>query len=815
MERVELITGGSSAVYGSDAVSGVVNFILKKDFEGLQISAQHDVTAHADANKTNLDVILGGNFADGRGNATVYFNYFKRNPLLADARARSQCFLEDTVVNGSPALACGGSAGIPNGRIAGIPSSNPGVAAALNAIGLGGIDANGFKFDESGENVSPFVVPGDRYNFNPDNYLQLPQERRIIGGMAHYEVTPNIEAYFDGIWTNNLVKTKRAATPITGSYPIQVDSPFLSSGVQDLFRAIDAAELGSTRNDGYATVSVNRRISEGGTRDVTFERNAYRIVGGFRGKLGDLSENFLTNLSWDAYYSYARTRNVQVSEGNILSAAFAQGVTTRFDGNGDLACLNPSNGCVPLNIFGANISEQGLDFITGRSTSSEEAKMQVASAVITGNLFKLPAGPVGFAFGTEWRDVSAFFVPSQGGVGDIGEISGGGYNVKEVFGEVRVPVLDGLEVNGAFRYSDYSLDNVNGIWTYGGGVTWQVMPELMLRGQYQRAVRAPSVSELFASQSRSVAAATDPCALASAATNTVIRDLCIASGVPSAAVGNSGIQPNFQVGGIVGGNPDLQEETTDTYTIGTVIRPMSRMSLTVDYYNITIKDAISVLGGSINNVLDLCYNQIQDISSPYCAAVVRAPDGTITEPGGVSVINANVGQFKTDGIDASFNMGFDVGGGNLSLSTAVSWLNNFDRTPVAALPDQVNQCGGAFGLTCGEPLPKWKATGRVTYETGGFTTSLRWRYIGKATDDRVTRGLSTPEQLAVPSIKAENYFDLTFAYDFGKFELTTGVVNMFDNHQQLIGSSQEQLNTFPSTYDPLGVRFFIGAKMTL
>lgn len=825
VERVELITGGSSAVYGSDAVSGVVNFILKKDFEGLEISAQHDVTAHADANKTNLDVIFGGNFAEGRGNATVYFNYFKRNPLKADARKRSECFLEDTVIAGVPALACGGSSGIPNGRISGIPTgaalaNMPDVAAALANLGLSDLDGNGFKFDDTGQNVSRFIAPGDRFNFNPDNYLQLPQERRIIGGMAHYEVTPDIEAYFDGIWTNNQVRTKRAATPVGGSYPIQVDSPFLTAGLQDLFRALDAAETGAGRGDGYATVSINRRINEGGTRDVTFERNAYRFVGGFKGKLGDLSENFLTNLSWDAYYSYARTRNVQVSEGNILSDAFTQGVTTAFDGNGNLICRNPANGCVPLNIFGPNISPEGLDFITGRTTSSEEAEMQVASGVITGNLFNLPAGPLGFAFGAEWRDVSAFFIPSQGGVGDIGEISGGGYNVSEIFGEVRVPVLDGLEVNGAFRYSDYSLDNVNGVWTYGGGVTWQVIPELMLRGQYQRAVRAPSVDELFASQSRTSAAATDPCSLPSAATNAVIRDLCVANGVPASIVGTTGVQPNFQLSGIVGGNPDLEEETTDTYTLGAVLRPMSRMSLTVDYYNITIKDAISVLGGSINNVLDLCFNQVQDITSPYCTAVVRAPDGTISDPGGVSVLNANVGQFKTDGIDASFNVGFDVGdifgqASTLSLSTAVSWLNNFDRTPVAALPDQVNHCAGAFGLTCGEPLPEWKATGRLTLNAGDLTASLRWRYIGASTDDRVTRGLSTAEQLAVPRIKPENYFDVTFAYDFGKFELTSGVVNMFDNHQQMIGSSQEQLNTFPSTYDPLGIRFFIGAKMKL
>ena len=402
VDRVELITGGSSAVYGSDAVSGVVNFILKDDFEGLEASAQYDVTGNGDGAKANLDLIVGGNFADDRGNATVYVNYFNRDPVLAGARERSFCFLEDVKVNGVPTLACGGSAGIPNGRFAGLPlgaalDARPQVKDALAALGLAGIDANGFKFDETGTQVSRFVVPGDRFNFNPDNYLQLPQERRIIGGMANYDVTEGVTAYIEGVYTNNIVETKRAATPVGGSYRFQVNSPFLPTGVQDLFRALDETEPNAaTRGDGFTSLSIGRRIHEGGTRDVTFERNAWRIVTGVKGDLGSASESFLTNLKYDAYYSFARTRNVTNSEGNIIQAAFTQGVTTVFrnpttgatspfpfagvPGGGTLVCENQSNGCVPLNIFGPNISQEGLDFITGRSTSSEESGRSVMAS---------------------------------------------------------------------------------------------------------------------------------------------------------------------------------------------------------------------------------------------------------------------------------------------------------------------------------------------------------------------------------------------------------------------------------------------------
>lgn len=835
VERVELITGGSSAVYGSDAVSGVVNFILRDDFEGIEATAQYDITAQGDAAKANLDLIMGANVADGRGNVTLYANYFNRQPTMANARDRSQCFLEDVIVNGEPALACGGSAGIPNGRFASaaLVSPTPEVAAALAQLGLAGIDANGFKYDATGTQVSRFIVPGDRYNFNPDNYLQLPQERRIIGGLANFDVTDAVEVYLEGIFSNNIVETKRAATPVGGSYRFQVNSPFLTPGVQNLLRALDQTDPNAaTRNDGFANLSIGRRISEGGTRDVTFERNAYRVVAGVRGDIGSASDNFLSDLKFDSYYSYARTRNVTNSEGNILDSAFTQGLTTVFrdpttgatspfpfagvPGGGVLQCENPSNGCVPLNIFGPNISPEGIDFITTRSTSSEEAEMQVATGYVTGNLFTLPAGPVGFALGVEWRDVSAFFIPSQGGVGDVGEISGGGYNVKELFGEVRLPIFDGFELNGAFRYSDYSLDNVGGVWTYGGGATWQIIPALMVRGQYQRAVRAPSVDELFRSDATVSEAASDPCA-SPAALSGVLRDLCIATGVPESSVGTSGIQPNFQITGIVGGNPDLQEETTDTYTLGAVFRPMHRMSFTVDYYNISIEDAI--FRAPLQGVLDLCYNVFQDANDPYCQAIVRLPDGPIGTPGGINAPFYNIGSIQTDGIDVSGAYQFDVSslfGSNSTFAVAasVNWLNRFERNPVAAIPTLITQCEGAYGLSCGEPLPEWKGTARFTLKVADFTASLRYRYIGEVTDDRITRGITTADRLAVPTIDPEHYFDLSLNWDFAeRFSLFGGVINLTNNKQTLIGSSQEQLNTFPSTYDPLGIRYYAGATL--
>lgn len=846
VERVELITGGSSAVYGSDAVSGVVNFVLRDDFDGIEITPQYDVTKEGDATKLNVDLIGGKNFADGRGNVTAYFNYFDREAALADARRRSECFLEDTVVNGVPSLVCGGSAGIPNGRIAGLPvgaalAARPSVQQALNDLGLGSIDGLGFKFDETGQSVSPFVAPGDRYNFNPLNYLQLPQER-IIGGLnAKFEVSESFEPYFEGIYTNNKVETKRAPIPVGGNVLVQTNSPFLTPQLQTLFRALDATEgalvldannqpvIGAdgrptlrpapTANDGYTSVSIGRRLNEVGTRDVEFNRDAIRAVGGARGSLGDAGENFLTNLKYDAYYSFARTENETTSVGNISEARFRQGVTTASGPNGTVVCRDPSNGCVPINIFGANLSAEAIDWITLSQVSKEEAEMQVATGAITGDLLQMPAGAVGFAAGAEWRKVSALFIPAVGGVGDVGQRTEGDYNVWELFGEVRVPVISSLELTGAFRYSDYSLDNVGGVWTYGAGATFRPFDGLMLRGQYQRAVRAPSIQELFGARSTVSEAATDPCATPSAATNATIRNLCIESGVPPALAGSGSVQPNFQITGIVGGNPDLEEETTDTYSVGAVLRPsfLPRLSVTLDYYNITVEDAIARLGGSINGALNICYNVVQDIDSPFCQSVQRTPEGVIQSPGGVSVLNANIGKLKTDGIDINLFYTAPLGTwlgeeAKLSVSSGINWLNAFERTPVAVLPGVVDKCTGAFGLTCGEPLPEWKATTRTTLDIGPASLSLRWRYIGSVTDDQVTSGRRSATTLAVPEIGAEHYFDLSGSFEVGeRFTLFGGVINLTNNKQTLIGNSQEQLNTFPSTYDPLGTRFFIGA----
>ncbi|HEX2140433.1 MAG TPA: TonB-dependent receptor plug domain-containing protein, partial [Woeseiaceae bacterium] len=243
----EIVTGGSSAVYGSDAVGGVVNFILKDDFEGIEATAQYDVSDEGDGQVANFDLTMGGNFDENRGNAVVFMNYMRRESVLAADRPQSFFFYVDGVdENGNPALVPGGSSSHPFSRISGFPTGGPALEArpsvqqALADAGLSNITGFGFKFDETGQNVTPYISPDDNYNFNPLNYLQLPQNRKMFGTMVSYDVTDRLEGYAELMFVNNLVETKRAPTSGGDFQEIQVDSPFLPQSVQNLFAALDA-----------------------------------------------------------------------------------------------------------------------------------------------------------------------------------------------------------------------------------------------------------------------------------------------------------------------------------------------------------------------------------------------------------------------------------------------------------------------------------------------------------------------------------------------------------------------------------------------
>ncbi|GAB5348108.1 TonB-dependent receptor domain-containing protein [Alteriqipengyuania sp. 357] len=861
LDSVDVVTGGASAVYGSDALSGVVNFRLK-DVEGVEVGGQYGITERGDGRRFEVHGAIGTSFADGRGNATVYAGYYNRDSVFQGDRDFSR-FALGGETTGDP-LQQFGSSTVPFGRIntagsVGISPTaadandngqcDPGEGCAVLGQGLVIDDA---VFDVAGVGRRR---AGDLYNYAPVNYLQLPQERYLLGGYADYEIGDGHRAYAEVSYVNNRVEAALAATPVTGTFNIDLDTiqPFVDAATFQAFQELDqreaAASAARVANGldplasaelGTVSTFVQRRITETGLRENVDERNAFRILGGMTGPIGDY-------LTYDAYYMYSRTRNSQLQNGNISGSAFQAGL----DGTG-----------TAINIFGPNtLTPEMVDAITIRAQNSDVSAMQVASAAISGTFgdFAITeaSDPVAFAFGGEYRKVSSQYIPDTAlASGDVigfnaGEPTQGEYDVRELFAELAIPVRFGsarLDLTGAARYSDYSLDAVGGVWTYAGGVEFAPIPDVTLRGQYQRAIRAPNVGELFGGSAIGFPAATDPCGLDNAATDATIRALCIATGVPSGSVGDADtLQLNTQIPGLFGGNPNLEEETSDSWTVGAVLQPrfIPGLSITVDYFNIEIENAISTFGGGLNNALRLCYNQIQDINDPLCQAFAGFRDpttGAITVDNPPLFLQDNAADLSTSGIDLGvsygtaipFSLFTDTGEQRFQVSFLGTWTEKADFTPVAEFPDEVTECAGKFGTTCsatpfGQPIPEYKWTTRVNFIDGPVTTSIRWRHLGSVTDDNPDTDFA--DFNGVEKIDAYDLIDLTFSFAANEsLTLTAGVSNLFDTlpgtptfaadgtvsnspNSLLLGDNQEQANTYPSVYDTLGRDYFISAKL--
>ncbi|MDT8438715.1 MAG: TonB-dependent receptor [Wenzhouxiangellaceae bacterium] len=844
VERVEVVTGGASAVYGSDAVAGVVNFILKDDYEGVEARAQVHRDSRGDGWIQDYTVTMGGNFDGGRGNAVISINYLDRDKIDSDDRGFSTVVLGDGRVDGVPTLlpvgsnAAVGSSFVPFGRFSGLPfganaAAVPGLEDALAAAGLGGLGALGFIPDESGRNVRPFSNP-DRFNYAEDNFLRVPQERWTITAMGRYDLSNDIEAYTEASYSYNETTVGFASSFINSTLPIEVDNPFIGEPLREVFRIIDANQAGAAANDGIVPLGIQRRLSEVGPRLNRDERDAWRVLGGIRGELGDAGGDWFTNNSFDLYYSFARSDNTQIQIGNVSLSRFSEGLLSG-SGPGGQPAVNP---------FGPNISEAGVDFIAVTSSNSDVTELQVAAGTLTTQVTDLPAGPLGASLGFEWRSSSVDFRPddllARGDVAGFNPINAtdGEIDVWEVFAEVSVPVLadlpgvELLSLRGAGRYSDYDLDRVGGVWTYFGGVDWEITPELSLGGQFQRAIRAPNVGEAFGGQRQFPIQATDPCARPGAESDPTLNQLCIASGVPAGLVGNAAVQPNQEVPGLFGGNPDLGEETSDTFTLSAIWQPafVEGLRVTIDYFDIEVEDAIAPLAGGVGSILNLCFNQLQDINSTACQAVSRNPEtGVIQSPFLVEALNENIGKLETSGIDFQVNYGFEAGFGLLSdfsrfdLQFVGTWVDEFTLTPLQDLPEITNKCVGAFGSgICGEPRPEFKTFTSLTWTTGALSLNLRHRWLDSVKLDRIViparRGESGPSaaDFPVPKFDSEQYVDLSFNYDLSeRFSFWGGINNVFDNKPPLIGANQRRANTFPDTFDPIGTEFYVGAAVRL
>ncbi|QZD94777.1 TonB-dependent receptor domain-containing protein [Qipengyuania gelatinilytica] len=818
LDSVDVVTGGASAVYGSDALAGVVNFNLRQ-VDGIEMGGQYSITERGDGARYEVHGAIGTSFDDGRGSATVFAEYFNRDSIFQGDRAFSNFALGGESF-GAPQQQFGSST-LPNGviRYFGDGDRTGTDFAANNAV----------VFDDVAGDFR--TRTGDTYNYAPVNYLQIPQERYLIGGYADYDIGGGHTFYTEVAFVNNRVAQELAATPVTGSFTVNLDTiqPFLDAGDFAQLQQLNATETDGDPDN--ITLFLQRRTIETGARNSLDERNAFRVLGGISGPIGDY-------LSYDAYYMYARTRNANIQDGNISRSAFQAGL----DGTAD-----------PINIFGlGTLTPAMVDQISIRAQNGDVSTLENAVATVSGTFGDFAIGadsePVAFAVGAEYRGVASQFIPDTAlASGDVigfnaGNPTEGSYNVKELFAELNVPIEFGsarLEFTGAARYSDYSLENVGGVWTYAGGVEFSPIPDVTLRGQYQRAVRAPNVGELFGGQSIGFPGATDPCGTAAATAGSALGNICVANGVPVANLGNPAIQLNAQIPALFGGNPNLEEETGDSWTAGIVLQPsfLPGLAITADYFDIEIANAITTI--SLQNSFDLCFNQVQDPNAAACGAFfgngsIRNAAGAITTANPPVLGGQNVATLGVSGVDLQatysttipFSLMTDTGEQDFNLSFLGTWTESSFFEPFAGA--DIVECAGQFGITCGEPTPSFKWTARASFIDGPLTTSIRWRHLSAVDDDDDSVDYAAFN--GSERIPAYDLLDLTFSAEATEnVTVTVGVNNIFDtlpqtptfngievssvNNGTLLGDNQEQANTYPSTYDVLGRDFFVSALL--
>ena len=830
IKRIEVVSGGGSAVYGSDAIAGVVNFILKTDFEGMEVSAGYQATDDGEAPIYSGDVTFGANFADRKGNVVLSLGYNKREALTQGERGGmlfrawgDNAARNGLVPSGSGANEQGTVAAFVSGRFIALPgvTDNP---------------ANAGLFLPDG-NVRLYNATNDTYNFAPVNYVQTPQERFSVTSLASYEIKPGLTAYAKGNFVSSRVTAQLAPTP-AGNRTFRFslgNNPFLTTAAKTALNSLGSTTSYTiptssswaagtytdvdTDGDGiFETVTgvFNKRLSDVGPRISEYNFTGFQVQLGLKGDIEAINGGF------DSYFQYGNTHGSNSLLGDTSIARIQQGLLLNAAGTG---CLDPSGGCVPVNIFGqGTMSRAAANFIGTRINSSQDYEQLYAGFNFygdTANLFSLPAGPIGFAVGGEYRAEDFAFNPSQDLA--VGNLTGfnasppvsGNFDVYEAYAELLIPVLKdlplvkSLDLELAGRVSDYTTQP-SPVETYKVAGTWKPFDDLLLRASYNKAIRAPSVGELYAPQSNGFPTATDNCS-ARAAPNAATRQACINSGVSSSVVGL--INANQQTQTLSGGNPNLSPEEAKTITYGFAYTPswLSNFSITGDYFSIEVTDAIANFGGSAANVMNVCYGSRVNgnPSSPYCSAISRLANGSIDF---ISLTAQNVATIKTEGFDIGITyrttleeLGLPDWG---SLSFRSLYTNTWEYTTT---PDEVSapiKCADKFGTRCGNPIPRHKLRSAVNWKMNQFGLNLVWNHLDDVQDDSAA-------VFTVEKIGAKNYWDLSGDWEVtDNLAFTGGIKNLTQEAYPILGGNASNSNSgYPATYDVLGRTFFLNARL--
>ncbi len=854
VERVDVLTGGASAVYGSDAVAGVVNFIMKKDFEGVQVTSQFNTYWHendyagpgevklrdtiagiaavnpsqyalpddtvTDGEGKELSLMVGVNSGDGRGNLTAYATVFDSGKILQRDRDYSACSLN---AGATDSFACGGS--------------------SVNATGVFTDFVNWAYTVDTADSFRPTdaltnTASADLYNFGPLNYYQRPERRYSLGAMGHYEFGEHADVYTQ-LMFNDYESNAQIAPGgnFFNSSAVNCDNPFLpANSLADIGCGPAEVSSGAT-----VPLYVGRRNIEGGGRLQTFANSSFRVVAGVRGAISDA-------WGYDASAQYSVVAVNTGTENYFVKSRIGRSLDV-IDVDGTPTCRSVIDGsdpnCVPWNPFQpGGVTAESLNYLQANGLQIGRISQEVYNGVVNGDLgvygVKLPLASDGIQVvaGAEYRrdelrnDVDALQTQDQfsGAGGAVIGIQGSTL-VNDLFMEARVPIAqdqawaESLSFDTAYRYSDYG----NGVQTdtYKFGVEWAPVSDVRLRGSYQRAVRAANVVELFTSQGLNLFDAPgDPCGAAA-------RDLqasdeeCIASGVPAGLVGSGSLDsPGSQYYFRQGGNATLTPEESDTYSYGIVFQPrwVPGLAVTVDYFDISIENTISTFGA--NNTWTACYGNNDPAA---CARIHRTP-GTgqlwTNGSGWVDDFNINIGSLETKGYDVNIGYtGLEMGRfGSLAFNLTGTYLLNLitqpapgvDLHPSPAIDRDWYDCAGFYTTVCGTPNPLWRHRFRTSWQTPwDVDLSLTWRYLGAVTGLAVPNA-ETPDNQLDHELGAENYFDLAANWAITeKAQVTLGINNVLDDNPSLSGSvgTTGNGNTYPQTYDALGRYVFVRATL--
>ena len=844
IERVEVLTGGASSVYGADAIAGVVNFIMNTRFEGVKVEGGYSFNNHHNDNSVasvvrdagyalpdsdvntgytkDFSFVMGSNFADDKGNATFYATYNDTDEILQRDYDFSACTFDSNTAAKGGKFTCGGSGTTFPARLR--PRA-PGPAGDLGDT---------YAIDQGTGALRPFVGATDNYNFGPLNFFQRPDERYTAGVFMNLDVADKQTAYGEFMFMKD-----RSISQIAGSgsfgqeFTVPCANPLFTPSEQQAFCTGQGLSVAPDSTD-TVNIVVGRRNVEGGGRQNDISHQSYRTVIGIR---GDINETW----SYDAYGQYGESQLVsnQTRDFSVTRLGRAFDVI-RDPATGNAACRSAVDGtdpnCVPYNVWNLNgVTPDQLAYLQIPLLNTGQTTERVANASFTGDLgnygVKLPTASTGLLVnaGVEWRQEKSELNPDLSlqtgeGAGQGGATVpiSGGYIAKDLFAEARMALIEdrafakSVSAEAGYRYSDYDLGFSSD--TYKLGMDWTPVEGIRARASYQRAVRVPNVAELFGVQAVGLDGSVDVCA---GETPGLTLEQCARTGVTAAQYGNIEANPASQYNGLVGGNPELQPETADTLSFGLAFQPQFAPGLRfqVDYFDIKVKDAIQAPNADFT--LLMC---ALNGDPTTCGKVNRDRDGSLFDPSGNGFIVdtlQNIGSIRTSGIDFDASYSLEIGrAGRLGFSFVGTLLDKLETTPQSGV---TYDCEGLYGSICGVPAPKWRHKADTTWRTpwAGLDVTLGWRYFDAVKRDAedsneflgflgtVTGVLPTDSELG-----SRSYFDLTAGMTIAqRYNLRVGINNLLDKDPPLNGSLTCPTgpcngNTWPQMYNSVGRQIF-------